>query len=463
MDDLSGDWDLYVLTETGESLGASEQSQTLEEFHRQERVMVHLEPQEPVGMAACNWLGEPEVTVHFTFHRTFAPPEGLLAYATCPGADGPNLSCVEPEVGSIPAEAEVFTLSATGHMPRRVTHNDRWESFPVWSPDGGRAAGYGTTRRCGLYTLGLRTGETRRLVGARYPGRDYCPRPNDWSSDGKWILFATSSEEIGNVYKIRPNGRELTSLTHHDWDTWPSDPYFVGRDIVYVKSGMGRGSNGIARMDAHGRNKKWLKRGCVSTLAVSPDDGWIAYGCRPSPEVEGPYILYLMRPDGSTRIRIHRSADFLHNLVFSPDGTKTAFATLSEKADRLRVYDLVADALLDIPLPKGAAYPHDVTWSPSGTYLAYTVPVCRRAGLRGLLRPGRRTAGISIDQSLQPTQPVHLVAFILTSMAKRRNPMGVPGRQARALQATSWWQRSPEQHHIPQRRRDDDHSGEELT
>ena len=175
MDDLSGDWDLYVLTETGKSLGASESSQVLEGAHGEERVMVHLEPHEPVDMVACNWLGEPVVPIHFTFHRTFAPPEGLLVYATCPGAEGADLSCVEPEVGSIPVETEVFTLSATDHMPQRVTHNDLDEVFPVWSPDGRRAAGSGSTRQeiyyedaCGLYTCTATIVRMRTTTGGNH-------------------------------------------------------------------------------------------------------------------------------------------------------------------------------------------------------------------------------------------------------------------------------------------------------
>ncbi|HEX2294065.1 MAG TPA: hypothetical protein VHN37_02020 [Actinomycetota bacterium] len=385
MDDFQGDWDLYVLTETGESLGASEGSQVLEEALAEEGLVVHLEPHQPVDMVACNWLGELQVTVHFTFHRTFAPPEGLLVYATCPGADVSYYSCAEPEVGSIPVQAEVFTLSATDHMPQRVTHNDLRELFPVWSPDGEQAAGYGKTRRqirirkaCGLYTFGLRTGETTRLAGSRR----FCPQPNDWSSDGRWILAATATDSIGDLYKIRPDGSGLTALTDHDWDTWVGDASFVGHDIVYDKSAA-YGGDGIVRMNGQGRNKRWLKRGCVTSLGVSPDDRWIAYGhCRPSgrAEDEVSYVLYLMRPNGSRQMRIHRGAFYIEDVVFSPDGTKIAFAAWSDKAARLRVYDLAADTLLDIPLPKGAEYLDEVTWSPSGTYLAYSASLANEPG-----------------------------------------------------------------------------------
>lgn len=64
---LSGDWDLYALGSSGERLGASEGAQVLEGSDGYERVTVALKPRQQVQMVACNWLGEPEVTVHFEF------------------------------------------------------------------------------------------------------------------------------------------------------------------------------------------------------------------------------------------------------------------------------------------------------------------------------------------------------------------------------------------------------------
>lgn len=64
---LAGDWDVYVLGKGARQLGSSETAQVLDGAEGKERVTVALEPQQRVQMVACNWLGEPEVVVHFNF------------------------------------------------------------------------------------------------------------------------------------------------------------------------------------------------------------------------------------------------------------------------------------------------------------------------------------------------------------------------------------------------------------
>lgn len=67
LEGLSGDWDLYALGSSGERLGASENAQVLDGSDGDERVTVPVKRRQQVQMVACNWLGEPEVTVYFDF------------------------------------------------------------------------------------------------------------------------------------------------------------------------------------------------------------------------------------------------------------------------------------------------------------------------------------------------------------------------------------------------------------
>lgn len=67
IEDLSGDWDVYVLGMRGRQLAASDDAQVLEGADGEERLTVPLKPDQHVEMVACNWLGEPEVTVEFEF------------------------------------------------------------------------------------------------------------------------------------------------------------------------------------------------------------------------------------------------------------------------------------------------------------------------------------------------------------------------------------------------------------
>jgi plastocyanin len=64
---LSGDWDLYVLGPRDDQLGASDKAQVLDGAEGDERVNVAVRRHQQLQMVACNWLGEPEVTVRFEF------------------------------------------------------------------------------------------------------------------------------------------------------------------------------------------------------------------------------------------------------------------------------------------------------------------------------------------------------------------------------------------------------------
>lgn len=67
VNELSGDWDIYALTPQGERLRTSEKAQVLDGADGAERLTVGLKGGQEIQMVACNWLGEPEITVHFDF------------------------------------------------------------------------------------------------------------------------------------------------------------------------------------------------------------------------------------------------------------------------------------------------------------------------------------------------------------------------------------------------------------
>ena len=310
-------------------------------------------------------------------------PEGSIVYSTCPGADNGVSRCFESD-GSTTVEAEVFELSGS-NAPRRVTHNNVEELRAVWSPDQRRAAVFAPDRSreesCGLYTLGRDSGETKLL----FPTSDYfCPRSSDWSSNGRWILFeswSADSDPIGNVRKIRPSGGRLTLLTNHDWGVYPSDSSFVGRDIVFVKNNSyDVDKNGIVRMSAQGANKRFIQKGgFTSRLSVSPDETRIAYTHRG----KGGYRLHLMRSDGSNKRKIGAHAPgFDDEPTWSPNSRQVAFVTraLRSEEETLYIYRLRSKTFIELPLPEDSSYVSDLTWSPSGSYLAYSTSLRSEVG-----------------------------------------------------------------------------------
>lgn len=60
-----GDWDIYALTPDGGELGSSVGS-----VGAQDIVTVELAKKQEILMVACNWAGEPTVTINWTFTYT---------------------------------------------------------------------------------------------------------------------------------------------------------------------------------------------------------------------------------------------------------------------------------------------------------------------------------------------------------------------------------------------------------
>lgn len=67
LDGFEGDWDIYVLNARLKTLGSSEEAQVLSGAAPAERLSVRITERRRIAMVACNWLGEPQVDVHYKF------------------------------------------------------------------------------------------------------------------------------------------------------------------------------------------------------------------------------------------------------------------------------------------------------------------------------------------------------------------------------------------------------------
>ncbi len=95
------------------------------------------------------------------------------------------------------------------------------------SPDGKQLA---FTALNEVYLMDLPDGTPKKLVDL-----DETQAEPAWSPDGEWLAFVTWQPEGGKVYKVRPNGRNLTQLNQEDGvfqsPVWNND----GSRIVLIK------------------------------------------------------------------------------------------------------------------------------------------------------------------------------------------------------------------------------------
>ena len=103
---------------------------------------------------------------------------------------------------------EIAISNIDGTDPKRLTENNAFDNYPVWSPDGGRIAFISkrSTNRFAsppkLYTMAA-DGSDVRLLYSEPAGSPV------WSPDGRHIAFVG----VGGVHTVRPDGSDLTTIS----------------------------------------------------------------------------------------------------------------------------------------------------------------------------------------------------------------------------------------------------------
>ncbi len=128
-------------------------------------------------------------------------------------------------------ESCTYTLPVAGGAPQRITQNvPSW--WHGWSPDGAQIVYAGAQRGdrvVRIYTCPS-TGGPERLV---VDGFDHADGP-DYSADGAWIWFNGEREGAVNIWRIRPDGRDLEQMTGGDSVDWFPHPSPCGAHVVYL-------------------------------------------------------------------------------------------------------------------------------------------------------------------------------------------------------------------------------------
>ena len=126
----------------------------------------------------------------------------------------PNWSPSGQEIAYVETESnrrQLMIMSASGGNQRRLTFDlSNSYSNPTWSPDGTRLAFHfkdDTSATTGIHLIDTDGQNLRRLTN----GVDFYP---SWSPDSNWILFHRRIGEDRILYRVRPDGTELTEV----WD-----------------------------------------------------------------------------------------------------------------------------------------------------------------------------------------------------------------------------------------------------
>jgi Tol biopolymer transport system component len=142
-----------------------------------------------------------------------------------------------------------------------------------------------------------------------------------WSPDHQWLAFRSSAGGNWQVYKIRPDGSELTRLTY----------------------------------DGQNYEPNW-----------SPDGSQILFVS----DRDGNKEIYLMNADGSNQTRLTNNDVVDDDPCWSPAGNALVFE--SKRNDHMDVYWMALnDPANQVPLTSGGVYNGTPAWSPDGQKILY--------------------------------------------------------------------------------------------
>lgn len=105
-----------------------------------------------------------------------------------------------------PSTFDIYVMNADGTQLKQLTRSPAQENWPEWSPDGSRIVFSSDDLPGGGGLKIMNADGSRQRVLTTNAGEPA------WSPDGRWIAFDCSSDPVGHICAIRPDGRDRRML-----------------------------------------------------------------------------------------------------------------------------------------------------------------------------------------------------------------------------------------------------------
>jgi len=165
---------------------------------------------------------------------------------------------------SFSGDQEIYLLTGSGKVIKRLTSTPGSDLSPTWSPDGKKFAF--VSNRAGspqIYVQDLASGKVRRLT---YEG-NYNTQPN-WSPQSDKIAYASVVDGRRNIVVMGLDGQESLQLTHESGDneapSWSPDGSLIvfssnreGPFRIYVMTAFGTDQRRLLVMTGEQTTPKW--------------------------------------------------------------------------------------------------------------------------------------------------------------------------------------------------------------
>ncbi len=320
----------------------------------------------------------------YGFYADVSPDGSRIVYSTC------EYMLDEPEGAMYSEGYEIVTVNIDGTDKKRLTNNERFDHYPVWSPDGTQVAIVADTSMAYGSFPG---GDSMKLViiSPDVPGRDtnrflttrrVALYPPVWSPDGQRLAFIAEEGEIDD-----------------------------GIDGLYV---IGSNSAGLTRIGETTAAATWSPDGEELAFASMDGDAPIIYAVRP----DGTGLRTVWRgesPPTSSSLGPSQEPSRVSQVSWSPDGSELLF--IAGKAYLFDQADLI-----------------DTEFRNRAAYLLNTAYLVRSdgTGLRSLAPglPSTRAAWSPDGSRIAIYHPAHLLATVARDGTDLRFLMGL-GKEGR--------------------------------
>ena len=168
---------------------------------------------------------------------------------------------------SFSGDQEIYLLTGTGKISKRLTYNWGIDLSPTWSPDSKQMAF--VSKRSGtpqIYIKNIDSGVVKRLT---FQG-NYNTQPT-WSPKGDILAYSAMEEGRSNIFVIGVDGEGPVQLTHNEGDSespsWSPDGNLVvfsstreGPSKVYVLTAYGTDQRRLLSMKGEQTDPEWSPR-----------------------------------------------------------------------------------------------------------------------------------------------------------------------------------------------------------
>jgi eukaryotic-like serine/threonine-protein kinase len=246
-------------------------------------------------------------------------------------------------VGNQFVQMDIWTISAAGGPPTKVTDDRATDWSPEWSPDG-RYLYYSSDRGGSMNLWRIRIDEASgRRLGEPEPLMVPAPRAAhpSISADGTRLVY-TSALVTSNVQRLGfdpdagPFGAvkgEPTAVTNGTRRWSSPDPSPDGKWVVFYSLEKPEGDVYIAHPDGTGLTELTGDAQVARVPRWSPDGQWVAFFSTRSGQAD----LWKIRPDGSGLVRLTEDGGAYFS--WSPDGSRIATFAFSPKCAGFWILD----------------------------------------------------------------------------------------------------------------------------